>query len=202
MAKTVAIFDVDHTLIEGDSFWPYLTAAVGMRTAYSALARAVGHASLQHLRVITQGEDSFEPRDFLKDYLIRQLLTGKRLGQLDHALARLQRWRKINPPIVKALRDHQAKGDVIVIATGGLSLYMPQLLEDLAYDALICTDIGVDNGVVTGTMINGNCVREIKAARVAAWLAANGPFAASWAYGNYPHDVPMMAHAQHRIIVS
>ncbi|MDD3371960.1 MAG: haloacid dehalogenase-like hydrolase, partial [Alphaproteobacteria bacterium] len=69
-------------------------------------------------------------------------------------------------------------------------------------DALICTDIGVENGVITGDMIHGNCVRLKKAERVEAWLAEHGPFDESFGYGNYPHDVPMLNLVKHRIIVS
>jgi phosphoserine phosphatase len=101
-----------------------------------------------------------------------------------------------------ALREHNAAGDVIVIASGGLNLYLPELLIDVPHAALICTDIGMQNNVATGEMINGNCVRLRKAERVSEWLAANGPFGESFGYGNYPHDVPMMNLVKHRIIVS
>jgi phosphoserine phosphatase len=103
---------------------------------------------------------------------------------------------------MRALRDHHAQGDKIVIASGGLDLYLPELLQNIPYDALICTQIGTSDDIVTGEMINGNCVRLRKAELVGAWLAANGPFEQSFGYGNYPHDVPMLGLLKHRIIVS
>ena len=197
-SKSVAFFDFDHTLIMGDSFWPYLIYASGHFAVGVALIE--GLSSFAQLRL--RGDRTTAMRDFVKASLIRRLLTGKRLGQLQDAAVRVRLWQKINPPIMQALREHSTKGDKIVIASGGLSLYLPEMLREIPYDALICTDVGVENNAVTGEMINGNCVRSGKAERVAAWLANNGPFDESWAYGNYPHDVPMMNLVKHRIIVS
>jgi HAD superfamily phosphoserine phosphatase-like hydrolase len=164
------------------------------------VALAQGLADFAKLRL--RGDRETAMRDFVKAALIRRLLTGKRLGQLQNAAVKVRLWQKMNPPVLQALREHSSHGDRIVIASGGLSLYLPEMLRDIPYDALICTDIGVENNLVTGKMINGNCVRQGKAERVAAWLAQNGPFDESWAYGNYPHDVPMMNLVKHRIIVS
>ena len=194
----VAVFDFDHTLVTGDSFWPFLSYAVGKSRTYAALAEGMARLGARRMR----GEVVEGGRTFLKDYLLRQLLAGKPLDQLRDAAARTRKWQTVNTPVMRALREHSERGDKIVIASGGLNLYLPELLRDVPHDALICTDIGVENGVVTGAMINGNCVRMRKAERVGEWLAAHEPFDESWGYGNYPHDVPMMNLVKHRIIVS
>lgn len=193
--KKVAVFDFDHTLITGDSFWPYLGYAVGKAQTYAALTEALAKLGLRR-------EQGADVRTFVKDHLLRRLLAGKKREQLNAAAVKTRLWQKENAPVMRRLREHRAKGDVIVIASGGLDLYLPEVLRDIPYDALICTDIGVENGIVTGEMINGNCVRLRKAERVAQWLAANGPFDEGYGYGNYPHDVPMMNLVKHRIIVS
>ena len=198
MTKRVAVFDFDHTLVTGDSFWPFLSYAVGKSRTYAALAEGMARLGARRMR----GEVVEGGRTFLKDYLLRQLLAGKPLDQLRDAAARTRKWQTVNTPVMRALREHSERGDKIVIASGGLNLYLPELLRDVPHDALICTDIGVENGVVTGAMINGNCVRMRKAERVGEWLAAHEPFDESWGYGNYPHDVPMMNLVKHRIIVS
>jgi HAD superfamily hydrolase (TIGR01490 family) len=192
--KTVAVFDFDNTLITGDSFMPFLCHAAGTIPTYAALFSAIAIFSLR--------KPTDNLRTAIKAFLLDRLLKGKKIADLSNAAAQIRRWQKINDPIMQNLREHHAKGDTIVIASGGLDLYLPELLRDIPHDALICTDIGVENGIVTGQMINGNCVRQCKAERVAAWLAANGPFDETFGYGNYPHDVPMLNLVHHRIIVS
>ena len=198
MKKRVAVFDFDHTLVTGDSFWPFLSYAVGKSRTYAALAEGMARLGVRHVR----GEVVEGGRTFLKDHLLHRLLAGKPLDQLRDAAQKTRQWQKENTPVMRALHEHSERGDKIVIASGGLDLYLPELLRDVSHDALICTDVGVENGVVTGEMINGNCVRMRKAERVGEWLATHGPFDESWGYGNYPHDVPMMNLVKHRIIVS
>ena len=197
MTKKVAVFDFDHTLVTGDSFWPYLSYAVGKAQTYAALVEGLARLSLRQV----QGSVAEGGRTFMKDHLLRRLLAGKKLDDLKDAAVKTRAWQTENAPVMRALHEHQERGDKIVIASGGLGLYLPELLRDIPHDALICTDIGVENGIVTGAMINGNCVRLRKAERVGEWLAAHGPFEESWGYGNYPHDVPMMNLVKHRIIV-
>ena len=66
----------------------------------------------------------------------------------------------------------------------------------------MCTRVEVINGVVSGFMTAGNCVRKRKAEILANYIEKNGPFVESWGYGNYPHDLPMLELLDHRTIVS
>jgi len=196
--KKVAVFDFDNTLIEGDSLMPFLTYACGFFPAYLAAFEAILGYGLLRLR--NEGSDEF--RTFVKDRMLHRLLKGKRRDQLVHAALRTHQWQKINEPIRNALLNHRNNGDIVVIASGSLDLYLNELLKDFPHDALICTNIGMENGVVTGCMTEGNCVRLTKAKRIKEWLDQNGPFEESFGYGNYPHDVPMLNLVKHRILVS
>lgn len=140
-------------------------------------------------------------RTFVKDHLIRDLLKGYEVDDLIPAIELLQSWQKPIEATMEALRDHHARGHHIVIASGGLDLYLPALLENVPHDALICTTIEVKDGIVTGRMVAGNCVRERKAELVAAYIEQHGPFMSSWGYGNLPHDLPMLNLMKHRVIV-
>jgi HAD superfamily hydrolase (TIGR01490 family) len=195
--KKVAIFDFDNTVILGDSFLPFLTYATGPVATYFALGKAL---ALYGQRSLNDSRTSL--RTFVKNHMLHSLLSGKARASLSPAAEKTRQWQKLNAPVMQSLREHKDNGDIIVIASGGLDLYLPQLLRDIPHDALICTDIGVNDGIVTGDMINGNCVRLRKAERVAEWLKMNGPFDESWGYGNYPHDVPMLQLVKHRILVS
>jgi len=195
--KQLAIFDFDDTLITGDSFLPFLGYVAGKMQTAAALAEAALLLGLSRAK----GEE-VETRTFVKAHLLRRLLAGKKRDALRDAALKTAYWQKINRPIMQKLQEHQAAGATIVIASGGLDLYLPEMLRNIPYAALICTDVGVENGIVTGEMIHGNCVRQCKAERVAQWLKSNGPFDETYGYGNYPHDVPMLNLVKHRILVS
>jgi HAD superfamily hydrolase (TIGR01490 family) len=195
--KRVAIFDFDKTLITEDAEFPFLIFASNAVWAYAALLEGV----LRYVLSRARRKQTEEARTFVKSVLLRHVLKGKKIADLEKAVGKTLKWQKFNEPVMRALREHRKNGDTIVIASGSLSLYLPQLLRDVPHDALICTDIGIEGGVVTGEMINGNCTRTRKAERVKAWLAFNGPFDESFGYGNAPHDLPMLELVKHRVIV-
>ena len=194
--KTIAVFDFDGTLVKGDSFWFYLYYAAGAWSTFWAVRK-----SFFLLFWHAHRPETYDKRKFIKQQLIDRLLKGRKVKSLQRAAEKLRVWKQWKEPIRAALLDHYAKGHHIVIASGGLDLYLPELLKDLPHHGLICTTIGTKDGVVTGDMVSGNCVRERKAELVAEYLAKNGPFTDSWGYGNLPHDLPMLNLMKQRVIV-
>ncbi len=190
VSKTVAIFDFDNTLVKGDSLWPFLVAVAGWRRCVFALLGAVvfGFAS---------GKDK---RTSIKEYLLSHLIAGRRVDDLSRAIEKLKAWPKKREAFNELVKHHES-GHRIVIASGSLNLYMPSLLEGFPYDDLLCTQMEVIDGVITGKMISGNCVRLRKAELVDEYLKLNGPFDDSWGYGNAPHDLPMLDLVKHRVVV-
>jgi HAD superfamily hydrolase (TIGR01490 family) len=196
----LAVFDVDDTLIKGDSFMPYLYHLRGrFKTMYALAASAIAYFRER------PADHIVDMRTFLKDQLMRRLLKGVSVTDSNDAAEKLRIWRQWYAPMRDKLMDHYAKGHHIVIASGGLDLYLPEILKDITYHALICTEVGHEGGVITGQMTNGNCVRERKAELVSeyinAYVSKNGPIGESWGYGNYPHDVPMLQLVKHRVLV-
>ena len=196
--KRIAVFDFDETIITKDAEQAYLVFA----SSFVAFHAAVAEGLARYGWLCARRKQNASLRTFMKGFILRRVLKGKKLADLDGAVRKTFAWQKFNEPVMKVLREHRANGDTIVIASGSLNLYLPQLLKDVPHDALICTDVGVKDGVVTGEMINGNCVRKGKAARVRAWMDEHGPWDESFGYGNYPDDVPMLELMQHRVIVS
>jgi phosphatidylglycerophosphatase C len=194
--RTVAVFDYDNTLVNGDSLWPFLLAAAGWRRAAAALLKAL--LSLFPASVCGGVGDY---RTFIKQRLLISLLRGKRLEELKPAVEKMRRWPRVKKGQMDALLKHHAAGHLVVIASGSLDIYLHALLEKIPHHAVICTEMEVKDGVLTGLMSSGNCVRAKKAERVAAWLALNGPFENSYGYGNAPHDLPMLHLLKHEAVV-
>ena len=196
---TLAVFDFDHTLIEGDSFWPFLCFAAGKPRVLQALAAAL--ALYGWHRLCAKARARTDARSFVKTQLVDRLLAGRATASLAPAIGRLQKWRRWNEQVRQKLHDHHAQGHRILIISGALDLYLPALAAELPHDALICTTIETSDGTILSGLPHGNCVRARKAELLKEWLAANGPFADTWGYGNLPHDLPMLEMLHKRIVV-
>ena len=189
---TLAVFDFDGTLIEGDSLWPFLIATAGMPKTLWAFASAFVQLALT--------PSVPDARTFVKIHVIQKILKGRTAESLAPVVTALPSWRRWKEHVRQRLLTHQAQGHHILIASGGLDLYLPTLLADLPHHALICTQTEQRDGILTGRLQNGNCVRKRKAELVAAYIAQHGPFGESWGYGNAPHDLPMLELVKHRLV--
>ena len=190
MAQRLALFDFDGTLVSGDSLPCFIAACVGWpKTCWTALWSAVTTLGAVDRRTAFKAS-------WLQ--LCLGTLTETQVATACQQLATRLHWKT---SIVDRLRWHQARGDMIVVASGGLDLYLPCILHKYAVTHILCTHMTVTDHIVTGTMQSANCVRTEKARRVQEFIAATGPFEEIWAYGNLPHDLPMLALATHRVIV-
>ncbi len=191
--NSIAIFDFDGTLARSDSLWPFLLRAAGpWRCAKAAIAAAQTYFS------VPKNQDR---RTAVKVALLHQALAGLTVEQAKRGAERMRTWPRWIDTTVASLRDHAAKGHHILIATGSLDLYIEEMLADLPHNAVLSTVMETQNGILTGTMLSGNCVRNRKAELVGAYLLHHGPFNDVWVYGNAPHDFPMMELAQHKIVI-
>ncbi len=198
--STIAVFDFDHTLIEGDSFWTFLSLLAGWPCTIAAFIE--GAYLLVQGRFKKDNDPQFaDHRTFLKAHLLNRLVKGRNTAELPAIVTKIHERMRWKESVRKALQDHHAAGHHVVIASGGLDLYIVDLLQDVPHDGVICTRIGSANGVVTGEMVSGNCVRFRKAELVAEYLSQHGPFTESWGYGNLPHDLPMLELVKHRIVI-
>jgi len=191
MTRGVAFFDFDGTLVKGDSLIPYLGYAAGWPRTLFSFARAL----------LKPDKNQMDWRTGVKAALLRHTLKGIPYEQARAAaskLAPLRMWKEVAH---KALLRHKADGYTIVVATGALELYIHQLLADLPVDLVIATEMEVKDGILTGAIQGGNCVRQEKARRVEAYLKTHGPFDVSYGYGNAPHDLPMLALLDHKTVI-
>jgi phosphatidylglycerophosphatase C len=194
-AGGAAFFDFDGTLVRGDSLLPFLSQVVGYRRARLSLVQAIRTGFLLGRRT---GGDI---RTAIKEVLLALTLKGVPLTEAQAAAERLADWPRWNVRIRDELNRHRDAGRRIVVATGALAVYMPVLLRGLPVDHLLATELEVEDGVLTGRMAGGNCVRASKAERVARYLAEHGPFGETWGYGNRPSDLAMLDLLHNRTIV-
>jgi phosphatidylglycerophosphatase C len=192
----VAAFDFDGTLTRRDTLIPYLARGLGWPRLLIAFVKCspwlVGYA----LRWVAN--------DVAKAKLLRATLTGRSVAEIEGWTTRwladdfpgqLQSW------TMARLAWHKEAGHCCVIVSASLDVYLEPVAAQLGFDGLICTELQVVNGTLTGEMQTPNCHGEQKVLRLKSWLA--GRFGADrdgvelYAYGDTSGDLPLLRMAQH-----
>jgi phosphatidylglycerophosphatase C len=190
MNRAIAIFDFDGTLVRGDSLPLFVVGCAGwVRTLLAALFALVGSLAAR------------DRRGYFKQLWLRAALRGIKSSRVPRAVERLKKQLVWKQDILERLVWHKERGDRIVIASGGLALYLPEILAPYQPDAILCTEMQQLDTRLTGRLLGENCVREAKAERVQNFLRTQPAADEIWSYGNLPHDLPMMRLATHKIIV-
>ena len=100
---------------------------------------------------------------------------------------------RLRPDAMARLAWHQARGDTVVVVSGGLDVYLRPWCEAHGV-ALLCSSLAQRNGVLTGRYEGGQCVREEKARRARAHYPPEN-YGRVYAYGDTPEDHALLAMA-------
>jgi HAD superfamily hydrolase (TIGR01490 family) len=165
----LAIFDLDGTLLNGDSdtLWCRFLADLGEIDAAQAERCEV---VARHYAAGTVVPD---------DYCLTQaaLIAGRSLASLqplrDRFLAEV-----IRPRLPHAAREllqrHRADGDTLLLTTATSRVVSELTATDLGVDDYLCTELEWADGRCTGLLRGGANMRLGKLERVRAWLTAHG----------------------------
>lgn len=194
MARTLALFDFDGTLIPGDS----IVAFVRFARRRGALSRR-GYARVFFSTVkyllggLTDGEMKTRSLAFLQG-LPRE--EGEKLSRdfvKQELLPRVYRDGK------ETLEKHRENGDLLLLVSASTDNYMRFAAEALGFDAVLCTELNGDFAV------ESNCKGPEKVRRVEEWLRDHGveaDFPASYAYGDSKSDESMLRLCGHPVLVN
>ncbi|MGD2007845.1 MAG: HAD family phosphatase [Cellvibrionales bacterium] len=194
----LAIFDLDNTLIAGDSDhrWGEFACAEG-------LVDPRGHAEAndRFLRDYQAGTLNID------DYLEFALRPIK--GMSLEAVADLQRrfltdWAEamILPAAEELLQKHRGRGDTLLIITATNTVVTQPIAERLGVPHLIGCDVEVVNGHYTGRPQGIPSFREGKVQRLAAWLRDRSEqLTDSTFYSDSHNDLPLLETVQTPVAV-
>ena len=99
----------------------------------------------------------------------------------------------LDPKLYAQLKQHQLRGDKVVIVSASIDLYLKPL-ADLLDVELICTEVAIRNQIITGTYTTPDCSSEQKKQRVLRQYNLDH-FELVYAYGNSHEDLEMMSLA-------
>ena len=189
-AEKLALFDLDKTLLTGDSDdeWLYFLVEHGI---VDREAESAAHADMVH-RYREGRAGTLEFCEFFLRFFV------------PHEQATLLAWReaylreRILPLIAEPARQllDSHRDDLVVIATATNRFLTEPIAAELGVAHLIATDPEIRNGRFTGKVSGTPSFREGKATRVVEWLAARGralgDFAESWFYSDSINDRPLL----------
>ncbi len=185
----VALFDFDGTLTRRDTLMPYLRFVVGTPAFLAGVARLA-----PSLLAYTAG---LLRNDRAKEAVLTHFLRGRSIGTLREAgeiFARRTLPRMVRPQALGWLSRHRARGDVCVLVTASLDVYVEPWSKAQGFDAILCSRLETEGNAVTGRLAGGNCYGEAKVRRIKEWLAGRETTEV-WAYGDSRGDREMLEFA-------
>jgi HAD superfamily hydrolase (TIGR01490 family) len=197
----LALFDLDHTLLSGDSDYEWgnflIEKHVLERESYAARNdHFFGQYKAGRLDI----------HEFL-DFQLAPLATQPR-AQLDEWLGEFMRT-KVRPMIRKKGQDlvqrHLRQGHLCAIVTSTNAFITAPIAREFGIEHLLATELEVRDGKFTGKPSGTPSFRLGKVTRLAEWLGERGQtlasFSASWFYSDSLNDLPLLERVTHPVAV-
>ena len=195
----LAIFDLDNTLLRGDS------------------DHAWGRFLIENH--IVDGEDyERENERYYTQYQagtldIMEFLAFALKPLAAHDRASLDGWHrqymlaKVLPMITPAARalvnKHRAQGDTLVIVTATNRFVTAPIAREFNIDHLIATEPEERHGRFTGKVAGIPCYREGKVTRLQSWMQEQRQtLQGSWFYSDSHNDLPLLSIVDHPVAVN
>ena len=195
----LALFDLDHTLLDGDSdaLWGRFLVQEGAVDAEEY--RREGARYMAEYRA-----GKLDIHEFVA-FGLRPLR--------DNTPERLEAWRGrfmaewVLPRIPDAsrllLQRHRTQGHSLVIITATNSFIAAPVAAEFGVDTLIATEPEKEGARFTGRALGPPCFREGKVLKLEAWLAEQGAAPEeTWFYSDSHNDLPLLQRVHHPVAVN
>lgn len=194
----LAIFDLDHTLLAGDSDHAWGEFLIERGVVDGDTYRAVNDRYYAQYQAGT-----LDILEFLGFALAPLARLDRAMLDALHAEFMESRIRPMVAPGTPALlAKHRARGDTLVIITATNRFVTAPVARLLGVEHLIATDPEEHDGRFTGRVVGTPCYREGKVTRLREWMRAHDAnLAGSWCYSDSHNDLPLLQEAEHAVAV-
>jgi len=196
MTGTLALFDLDSTLLDGDSelVWCYYLLQHGIvdtpfmkqieQYCYGYEAGNLDYVEFErYLLSPVAAFSSTQVRQMIDEYL--QQINGMFRGLM-----------------LKRLESHREQGHDLILASAANSFLIQPIARLLKIPNLVCTRAEIINDVPTGEVIGKPAFREGKVESLKNWLSENkASLAGSWMYSDSHNDLPILSLVEHPVAV-
>jgi HAD superfamily hydrolase (TIGR01490 family) len=195
----LALFDLDNTLLAGDSDFEWAQFLIDKGVLDREVYEARNQVFYDQYKAGT-----LDIHEFL-DFQLKPLAR--------HPRAVLDAWhqefmaRRILPIIRDSARAlvQRHRGDLRVLVTATNSFVTAPVAREFGIEHLIATEPEQHGGEFTGKVSATPCFREGKVERVTAWLQEQGrtlaSFDESWFYSDSLNDLPLLGKVTHPVAV-
>lgn len=201
MLPTLALFDLDNTLLDGDGDDLWCRFLVRHRLSDRAL-------EAHNARM---GEDYRSGRVGVRAF--SDFYAALSAGRSPAFWAPWQERfveEEIRPRLPVAARacvaSHRSAGHTLVLTTASNRLIAERTAQALGFEHLLATELELADGVFTGRVIGEPNMREGKLRRLRAWLAGRGlcddALASAWFYSDSINDLPLLSAVGRPVAVS
>ena len=191
----LAIFDLDDTLLAGDSdrAWGEFLASMGKLPPNFA---DEAHAAY------VDGTIDF---DFYTDEILKPV-AGMSAEELEPLLERYIR-SHVDPLYCTRAREllemHRGKGDKLVIATATIDLITSRIMPHFEVDTLLATRAEWADGVISGQVTGTPCFQEGKRDTLIDWARAEGEsLSGAFFYSDSFNDMPLLEYVDNPRVVN
>lgn len=197
----LALFDLDNTLLSGDSDFEWSQFLVEQGVLDRELFEAKNLSFFEQYKAGT-----LNIHEFL-DFQLKPLSRHAR-KELDSWHAEFMRV-KIRPMMgaaaLELVAKHREAGDICVIVTATNSFVTAPIAREFGVENLIGTDPEQINGEFTGNVAGVPSFREGKITRVESWLGERGwswsSFVETTFYSDSLNDLPLLAKVKNPVAV-
>jgi HAD superfamily hydrolase (TIGR01490 family) len=198
----LALFDLDNTLLNGDSDFEWSQFLIRIGVLDRELFEAKNLAFYEHYKAGTLDIQEF--LDFQLKPLSRH--ARKTLDEWHRQFMREQALGMITQPARDLVDRHRAAGDECVIITATNSFVTAPIAREFGVGHLIATEPEHKDGEFTGRVAGVPCFREGKIVRLESWLAQRGwtlgSFADTTFYSDSLNDLPLLKKVKHPVAVN
>ena len=195
---SLAIFDLDNTLLAGDSDYLWGQFLVDQGIVDRDFYEQTNARFYQQYR-----EGNLDIAQFLQ-FALKPLA--------DNEPAALYAWRerfieeKIKPILLPAayelIEKHRKAGDILIVITATNQFVTEPIVRFYGIEHLIATLPEFRDGRYTGQFVGAPCFREGKVERLNSWLSANDhSLEDSWFYSDSHNDLPLLSRVANPVAV-
>ena len=200
-ARRLTLFDLDNTLLSGDSDYGWGQFAVRHRLVDPESYERCNAEFYAAYRAGTLDQRAY--LEFCLDPLARR------------SVAELDEWHRrfmaesIEPMMTRAGRalveERLAAGDLVAIVTSTNTFITGPIARAYGIEHLIASEAGFDAGRYTGKLVGIPAFREGKVTRVSEWLSSRGQqladFSETWFFSDSTNDLPLLETVTHPVAV-
>jgi HAD superfamily hydrolase (TIGR01490 family) len=196
--SVVAFFDVDETIVRGNSAQQYAMEAYrhGELSHWDAL-RLIGWILLYRLRLI-------EMRPWMER--ASTLHAGVDEGDFadrSRALYNDSLANRLDPEVVARINEHRERGHRLVLLTATLRQVAIPLLEHLGFHDILSNELNYRDGTIIGGFVEPLCYGEGKVVHALQFMEKRAfRFEDAYFYSDSIADLPMLEAVGHPVVVN